>query len=147
MTKARINQMEDIILTVRDIKNNVKTKDADEIKTANRINNLIGDMKYIKYLWEMTTDYAKDTLNLVESLSQESIQRELSALKFVTLIGAITSFFGMNIAFPWEERWPEIFQSSFVVIFIIILSSLTFYYFLKTFVYNRKFKLKSNGND
>ncbi|MSU54636.1 MAG: hypothetical protein EXS48_02235 [Candidatus Staskawiczbacteria bacterium] len=140
LMKARINQMEDIILTKKEIRNPENLKELNQLK-MNRIANLIGDVKYTQDLWEMTTDYTKDTLNFIESLAQENIQRELGALKFITLIAAITSFFGMNIAFPWEERWPFIFKSSFVVIGIIILISLLFYYFLKIFVYNRKFNI------
>ncbi len=138
LMKARLHQMDDIIETKARIAKEAPPRGLDGLH-MNRINNLIGDVKYIKDLWEMTIDYTKDTLNLIESLSQENVQRELSALKFIALIGAITSFFGMNIAFPWEERWPTIFQSSFVVIGIIIFISVIFYYFLRIFIYNRKF--------
>ena len=141
MTKARIRQMDDIIVTRKNIRNGMSTETLDALK-MNRIDNLTGDIKYIEDLWEMTIDYAKNTLQLIESLSQENIRRELNALKFVTLIAAVTSFFGMNIAFPWEERWPQTMQSSFIVVGIIILLLIMFYYFLKIFVYQRKFKLR-----
>lgn len=141
LTKARINQMSDIIETRKELESNEEITELNNLK-LNRTQNLIGDIKYIKDLWEITIEYANNTLNLLESLSQESIQRELSTLKFVSLLAAITSFFGMNIAFPWEERWPNIFISSFMVIFVIALIALLFYFFLKIFVYNRKFKIK-----
>ena len=139
--KARLQQMEDIIETKKAIHQSKESSELVDLK-IDRIDNFIGDVKYVKDLWEMTIGYAKDTLHLLESLSQENIQKELSALKFITLIGAITSFFGMNIAFPWEERWPSIFHSSFVVMGIIILISFAFYYFLRIFIYNRRFKLR-----
>ncbi|OGZ65251.1 MAG: hypothetical protein A3C50_03945 [Candidatus Staskawiczbacteria bacterium RIFCSPHIGHO2_02_FULL_43_16] len=140
LMKARLQQMGDVIETKEKIKKGVILEGLDTLN-MNRINNLIGDVKYIEDLWEMTIDYTKDTLNLIESLSQENVQRELGALKFITLISAITSFFGMNIAFPWDEQWPVIFKSSFAVVGIIILVSIAFYYFLKIFIYNRKFKI------
>jgi len=141
LMKARLAQMEDIIETKKEINNAMSQEGLKDIN-IHRINNFIGDVKYVKDLWEMTIDYVKDTLNLIESVSRENIQRELSALKFVALIGAITSFFGMNIAFPWEDRWDAIFLSSLAVIGIIIFVSFTFYYFLKIFIYNRKFNMK-----
>ncbi|KKP33105.1 MAG: hypothetical protein A2312_03695 [Candidatus Staskawiczbacteria bacterium RIFOXYB2_FULL_32_9] len=141
LTKARINQMSDIIETRKELESKEEIKELNNLK-INRTQNLIGDIKYIKDLWEITIEYANNTLNLLDSLSQESIQRELSTLKFVSLLAAITSFFGMNIAFPWEERWPNTFIHSFVVIVIIAAVALLFYFFLKIFVYNRKFKIK-----
>ena len=142
LTKARINQMSDIIETRKELESKEEINELNNLK-INRTQNLIGDIKYIKDLWEITIEYANNTLNLLDSLSQESIQRELSTLKFVSLLAAITSFFGMNIAFPWEERWPNIFVSSVMVILIIAVAALLFYFFLKIFVYNRKFKIKN----
>jgi Mg2+ and Co2+ transporter CorA len=90
----------------------------------------------------MTIDYVKDTLNFLESLFQENTQRELNTLKFITLIAAITSFFGMNIAFPWDERWHEIYVSSFTVVAIIAVVCFIFYFVLKLLIYNRYFTIQ-----
>lgn len=141
LMKARLNQMDDIIEARKEIIKEAEAEELNDLK-INRMHNFIGDIRYVEDLWDMTIDYTKDTLNLIESLSQENIQRELRALKFITLISAITGFFGMNIAFPWEERWPAVFRSSFAVIGIIIFVAVAFYYFLKLFIYKRTFKLK-----
>lgn len=138
---ARLEQMDDIIAARQKIL-------GDDIKqelaalSIDRFEHLQSDRKYVSHLWQMTIEYAQGTLNLLELLFEENTQRELSALKFITLIGALAGFFGMNIAFPWEERWPMIFSSSVWVVIIIGLAALAFYYILKLFVYNRRFEIK-----
>jgi Mg2+ and Co2+ transporter CorA len=139
--KARLSQMDDIIAARILLINPVLKKKLPELGFS-RFEHLEADQKYVSHLWQMTIEYVDGTLNLLESLFQENTQRELGALKFVTLIAALTGFFGMNIAFPWEERWLEFFPSSFVVIILIILLSLSFYFLLKKFVRNRHFKIK-----
>ena len=136
--KARLSQMGDIAKARMEI---IRPEVQEELKELNmyRYENVIADQKYIYDLWIMTIEYVKGTLELLESLFQENTQRELNTLKFITLIGATTSFFGMNIAFPWEERWPMIFPSSLAVIGLLILVSIGFYYMLKHFIYNRHF--------
>lgn len=138
---ARLEQMDDIITARQKIL-------GDDIKqeltalSIDRFEHLQSDRKYVSHLWQMTIEYAQGTLNLLELLFEENTQRELSALKLITLIGALAGFFGMNIAFPWEERWPMIFGSSIWVVIIIGLVAVAFYYILKLFVYNRRFEIK-----
>lgn len=139
--KARIAQMGDII-TARSSSINASLKDKLSDLGLNRFEHLGADRKYISHLWEMTISYVNGTLNLLESLFQENTQRELAAVKFITFIAAITGFFGMNIAFPWEERWRNIFPSSLAVVALIIITCAVFYYLIKIFVYNRSFKIR-----
>lgn len=96
---------------------------------------------YFNDLYKMTEDYAQGTLTLFETLVSENTQREVRLLQQITVLGAIVGFFGMNIAFPWEERWPNIFLSSFVVIGAIVLAMSIFYFAIKKFILNRRFNL------
>ncbi len=139
--EARLSQMNDILLLRthlidRQIRKNLIDLGLDKFEQLDASKN------YIIHLWQMTIEYAKGSLTLLESLYQENIQRELSMLKFITLIGAIASFFGMNIAFPWEERWSSIFMSSIIVVITIIVLCFGFYYLLRHFIYNRRFIIK-----
>ncbi len=139
--RARIIQMGDIVearvqLTGGKIRKTLETLGLD------RYSNILTDQKYVLELWEMTIEHVKDTLNLLESLYQENTQRELNTLKFITLIAAITSFFGMNIAFPWDERWTQISTSSYVVVLLIIVVCVAFYFLLKQLIYNRYFTIQ-----
>lgn len=98
--------------------------------------------EYIEHLWQMTIEYVEGTFDLLRYLYEENTQRELGTLKYITLIGVLTSFFGMNIAFPWEERWPNVFDSSLEVVLLIFVIAICFYFFLKFFIYNRSFRIK-----
>lgn len=106
---------------------------------VDRFENLHASQQYTQHLWRMTVDYVHGTMTLLESLFQENTQRELNAIKFMTVVAALTGFFGMNIAFPWEERWPDTFVSSFVVVGIIIAFITLVYLLFKFLIYNRRF--------
>jgi len=138
--KARIAQMEDIaeermLLIEPEMKKRLHALSMD------RFGHIEANQRYISHLNEMTSEYVDGTLHLFEALYQENTQRELGTLKFITLVGVLTSFFGMNIAFPWEERWPHIFGSSLEVLVIIAVSAVGFYWLLKAFIYNRHFTI------
>ncbi|MEK7083869.1 MAG: hypothetical protein AAB932_01405 [Patescibacteria group bacterium] len=139
--KARLSQMEDINVARRLLVGD----DVKEELTALglfRFDSVSADQRYIVDLWEMTIDYVKRTLDLLESLFQENTQRELNTLKFFTLIAAITSFFGMNIAFPWDASWPVLFPSSFAVVGLVASTCFLFYFVLKGLIYNRYFVIQ-----
>jgi hypothetical protein len=139
--KARLAQMRDILQERQD-STNVNIMGVLEELSLDRFAYLSAEQEYIVHLWQMTTEYVHGTLSLLESLFNEHTQREITTLKYVTLVGVLTSFFGMNIAFPWEERWPSVFQSSFEVVGLITLLAFGFYYFLKFFIYNRRFVIR-----
>ncbi len=138
--KARLAQMGDILV---ERANSTKLDLKKQLQSLgmNRFEFLKADQKYISHLCQMTTEYVSGTLNLLQSLYEENTQRELSTLKFVTFVGVLTGFFGMNIAFPWEERWGNIYQHSFAVVTLILVIALSFYFFLRSFIYNRRFKI------
>ena len=94
----------------------------------------------------MTTDYANSTLTLFESLVEENTQREIRLLQQVAVAGMLVGFFGMNIAFPWEDRWPDTLMSSFAVVGVIIASMIIFYLVSKKIISNRKLNVLSQGN-
>lgn len=141
VVRARLAQMDDILSERR----------AGEPKGVTRIlaslgmldfGSLHASRRYVSHLWEMTDDYADGTLKLLETLYQENTQRELNALKFITLLTAITSFFGMNIAFPWEERWENLSHVSYQIVIVVAAISFAIYYVLRMMILNRNFVLK-----
>lgn len=141
IVKARLAQMDDILSTRR----------AGEEKGMARLLAGLGmfdfssaqsSRRYVAHLWAMTIDFADGTLKLLETLYQENTQRELNALKFITLITALTSFFGMNIAFPWEDSWRLHEESALAVMASIVLVSFGVYYAFRSIIHNRHFVLK-----
>lgn len=139
--KARLSQMEDncrarMILVEPGVKKQLAALG------LLRFENLLADEYYVADLWQMTIEYVKGTLDLLTSLYEENTQRELSTLKFITFIAAVTSFFGMNIAFPWEDRWQIVSYSSFFVVLFIALSCFVFYFILQKAIYSRHFSIK-----
>lgn len=109
-----------------------------------RFDHMKSDQEYITHLWTMTKDYASGTMELLEFLYEENTQKELTALKYITLVGAVTSFFGMNIAFPWDDTWDLKLGYSLEVVALIFIILTGFYYYLKFLVYNRKFSIKES---
>jgi hypothetical protein len=141
IVKARLNQMEDILGGRRVGEGKIMAKVLSGLGMYN-FNSLLSSQKYVSHLWEMTADHADDTLELLDTLYQENTQRELNALKFITLITAITSFFGMNIAFPWDESWPRLQGSSFAVAALVTAVAFAVYHLLRVIIQNRYFVLK-----
>lgn len=136
--RARIEQMKD----------SLQSREADlssAMKTMltrlglNRFAHLASDLDYVEQLITMTNEYVGGTLKLLGTLYDENTQRELAALKLITLFGALAGFFGMNIAFPWNEEWPDQLIFSLGVVGILVLGMLVFQWGLKLFVYNRRF--------
>lgn len=144
--KARLAQMEDMLGARRD----------GVDKTVGRVlaglgmldfASLHASRSYVSHLWDMTDEYAGGTLKLLETLYQENTQRELNALKFITLITALTSFFGMNIAFPWEAEWTRGATSSVGVLALIVVVAFSVYHLLRALILNRHFVLKEGRRE
>ena len=145
IVKARLAQMEDIMAARRLAEEKGMAKLLADLGMYN-FSSLFASKKYIAHLWDMTTDYADDTLKLFETLYMENTQRELNALKIITLLTALTSFFGMNIAFPWEDRWHDKADSTVIVVAVISAAAFIVYYALKIMIHNRHFVLKEGPN-
>lgn len=143
---ARLEQMKDI-LDVRE----AKFKDASGwIKMLQdfRIDDFgaLGEARnYIADLWTMTVDYNNSTLDFLNILYDENIQRELNVIKMTTLLTAVAGVLGMNIPFPWEERWVSQSSTFYLVMGIVILLSVGLYYILRMAILNRRFALKENA--
>ncbi|HTM68906.1 MAG TPA: hypothetical protein VL426_06440 [Candidatus Binatia bacterium] len=141
VVRARIAQMDDILGERRSGEPKGVTQILASLGMLD-FGSLHASRRYVSHLWDMTDDYADDTLSLLETLYQENTQRELNALKFITLITAVTSFFGMNIAFPWEERWATNAGSSYQVVIIVTAIAFAVFYLLRALILNRRFELR-----
>jgi hypothetical protein len=146
IVKARLAQMEDIMAARRVAEGKGLVKLLENLGMYN-FSSLFSSKKYVAHLWEMTDDYADDTLTLLETLYQENVQHELNALKIITLLTAITSFFGMNVAFPWEDRWHDKGDSTVIVIAIVSAAAFAIYYGLKIAIHNRYFVIKEEPKE
>ncbi len=146
--KARLAQMKDII---QERRHTIDPHIKNELKSLGlfKFDHLEANQKYVTHLWQMTIEYVKGSLSLLESLYQENTQKELNAIKFITFGALITGFFGMNIAFPWEDRWIDKQWTSFIVILIMISLFISFFFILKIAIYNRNFlvRLKKHDHD
>jgi len=136
--RARLQQMNDILslrstFTSEILKQKLSTLGLDSFFTLEK------SYQYMDSLWQMTADYGNSTMTLFVSLLEENAQRELRLLQQITVAGMLVGFFGMNIAFPWEDRWSNIFPSSFIVVGIIILALGIFYLLIKRIILNRRF--------
>jgi hypothetical protein len=139
--RTRLRQMNEMVAQRESIAPElIKQKLADIGAQQFRV--LKSSCSYFEDLWGMTADYADSTLKLFETLFEESTRREIRLLQIITFVGVVAGFFGMNVAFPWEERWPSVFLSSFVVLAIIIATGMVFYFVTKVFILNRKFRIK-----
>ncbi len=144
--KARLAQMKDII---QERRHTIDPHIRNELKSLGlyKFDHLEANQKYITHLWQMTIEYVKGSLSLLESLYQENTQKELNAIKFITFGALITGFFGMNIAFPWEERWIDKQWTSFIVLLIMMSLFISFYFILKITIYNRNFLVRLKKHD
>ena len=94
---------------------------------------------YIDHLWKMTSESLEGTMTIFQTLYEENTQRELAVIKVTTFATALTGFFGMNIGFPWEERWSAVKSDSFVVALLVVFGSISFYFILKQALLKRRF--------
>lgn len=144
--EARLKQMYDILAErVAGLPASIKEQ-LNELG-LNRFDHLQANQLYVSHLWEMAIEYTKETMALLDSLFQENTQRELNALKFITFIAALTGFFGMNIAFPWEERWAGTAWSFYSVMALMAATTFIFYGVIRALIYNRKFAVKMPTKD
>lgn len=141
---ARLLQMEDI-LTER-----ARTASPEEKKFLRqmgmyRFESVGSSLRYSRHLWEMTLEYLDGTIALLHTLYEENTQREFAVLKTITFAGAIAGFFGMNIGFPWEDRWSAIKLDSALVMILVIAGPIVFYMILKRMLLKRRFSMTAKG--
>ncbi len=136
----RLEQMGDILTARNELTSQFLKQRMTEIG-INRFITLKAEQRYISNLWKMTSNYVDDTFEILNTLYEENTHKELNAIKLATFMTVLTGFFGMNIGFPWEERWKEIYPSSIKVSLFVIFFSVVIYLVLRLFFSNRKFKM------
>ncbi|OGZ99489.1 MAG: hypothetical protein A3G49_06445 [Candidatus Sungbacteria bacterium RIFCSPLOWO2_12_FULL_41_11] len=143
--EARLLQMQDIL---KERFHTIAKDESDFLKKygLRRFEPLDSAGAYTKHLWEMTREYLEGTITLLHTLYEENTQRELAVIKMTTFAAALTGFFGMNIAFPWDKEWFIIKYDSFAVAILVIGGSIIFYLLLKLAVMNRRFTVGSSEN-
>lgn len=140
--RARLCQMKDILDSREKTLSDKDIKVLDDLDLENRFKILSSEQAYILNLWDMTTDYAKGTLDLLDSLLTENTQKEIGLLQVITFIGVATGFFGMNIAFPWNPEWSVLFRTSYIVLGIILLFAISTRFFLNFNINKKRVRLK-----
>lgn len=129
--KARLLQMEDILLSREFSLNNVDREILKKTEMLNRFKILSSEQHYILNLWDMTSNYANETLDLLDSLIAEGTEKEIKILQTISVIGVVVAFFAMGIPWPWHENWNQMNYVSFSVFGIIIVFIILFQFFLK----------------
>lgn len=101
--------------------------------------------RYMTSLWKMTQDYADSTFNLLSMLYQENVQREVDALKLVTIISLVVALFRMSFL-PMPEYnllHPQFWGS----LFLIFIFATIFYFGMRYWFRSRKFELQKRQRD
>ena len=95
---------------------------------------------YMTSLWKMTRDYADSTFNLLSMFYQENVQREVDALKLVTIISLIAALFRLSFL-PLPEY--NLLHSQFLgSLFLIFVFAAIFYFGMRYWFRSRKFELQ-----
>jgi hypothetical protein len=129
--KARLLQMEDILLSREFSLNNEDRELLVKTEMLNRFKILSSEQHYILNLWDMTSSYANETLDLLDSLIAEGTEREIKVLQIISVAGVVVAFFAMAIPWPWHENWSQMKYSSFSVFGVVIIVIILFQFFLK----------------
>ncbi len=126
--KARLAQMIDILSVRKNSINPDVKKRLEYLSLLDRFRLLEANHKYIHHLWEMTSDYTKSTLTLLDSLYSENTQIELNAIKFLTILNIVASFTRMSFFAKLIVDYPPIFSNFFFILFeIAVIGSLVFF--------------------
>ncbi len=107
----------------------------------NSFESLKADQRYVSDLWKMTEEYTEKTLDLLNTLYEDNAQRGTRILNYLLFLTVLTSFFGMNIAFPWQPEWLDEKIASYITIIAIGTISLFGYFLLTRFIDRQKFEL------
>jgi len=134
--EARLSQMEKFIAVRRtwsqNLENTLKSLSIYQFDT------LANAQNYMTSLWKMTKDYADSTFNLLTILYQENIQREVDALKLVTIISMVIAFSRLAI-FPTQPLLSLKFIGNVLLVFVF---AGIFYFGMRYRFRSRKFELR-----
>ena len=138
--EARLGQMENFI-KIR--QSRAKEKGLDgvlRLLSIYEFDTLCNTHSYITDLWKMTKDYADSTFSLLGMFYQENIQREVDALKLITIISLAAALFRLSfLPIPNYNLLHPQFWGSLVLIFIF---AAIFYFGMRYWFRSRKFELQ-----
>lgn len=135
--EARLAQMENF-MSIRQAR--AKEKGLEEMLrslSTYQFDTLANAHRYMTSLWKMTQDYANSTFDLLSMFYQENVQREVDALKLVTIISLMATFFRVSSMTDYNLLHPQ-FLGSIVLIFIF---AAIFYFGMRHWFRSRKFEL------
>lgn len=142
---ARLAQMENF-MAVRQVR--AKEKGLEKMLRALSIyqfNTLLNSHHYMTSLWKMTQDYADSTFNLLSMFYQENVQREVDALKLITIISLVVAIFRMSfLPMPEYNLLNSQFWGS---LFLIFIFAAIFYFGMRYWFRSRKFELQKRQRD
>jgi len=130
--EARLSQMEKFIAVRRTWSQNLEN--TLKLLSIYQFDTLANSQNYMTSLWKMTKDYADSTFNLLTILYQENIQREVDALKLVTIISLVISF---------SRLTEPLFSLNFIgsVLLVFVFAGI-FYFGMRFWFRSRKFELR-----
>jgi len=142
---ARLAQMENF-MAGRKVR--AKEKGLEETLRALSIyqfDTLANTHRYMTSLWKMTQDYADSTFNLLSMFYQENVQREVDALKLVTIISLVAALFRLSfLPIPeYNLLHPQLWGS----LFLIFIFAAIFYFGMRYWFRSRKFELQKRQRD
>ena len=138
--EARLAQMEKFIGVRRTWSQNLEN--TLKLLSIYQFDTLANAQSYMTSLWKMTKDYADSTFNLLTILYQENIQREVDALKLVTIISMVIAFSRLAII-PTQPLLSLKFIGNILLVFVF---AGIFYFGMRFWFKSRKFELREKNN-
>jgi hypothetical protein len=114
---ARINQMGVYIRTRQ------KVTDAEHVDAylgplfQFKFETLQDTQEYIKYLWDMTSDYLSSALEVFTDIQAKSTKNSIASLQVITTIGVVASILG----YLGRDAWPKFTGVGFVYFVLLLL--------------------------
>jgi hypothetical protein len=73
--------------------------------------------EYIKYLWDMTKSYLRESIEVINELQAKSTKSTIASLQLITTIGVVAAILG----YLGRDQWPK-FTSIGLVYFVLLLT-------------------------
>ncbi|MDA3802996.1 MAG: hypothetical protein PF488_03870 [Patescibacteria group bacterium] len=96
--ESRINQLKNVLETQKKRVSQFAQEEDDYIWDVfeDGFQSLQGSEKYVKNLWQMTRDYVSGATNLINTIYQESSDKQVNTLQFVFIIAAVASLVALG---------------------------------------------------
>ncbi len=114
---ARINQMQVYLKTRQKITDLKKIDDYLSPLFQFKFETLEDTHEYIKYLWDMTSDYLDSTIEVFVELQEKSTKNTISSLQLITTIGVVAAILG----YLGRDKLP-VFTQIGLFYFILLLA-------------------------